>query len=129
MTPYDLEFAIGDQPFDGTDVLLSLAVIDRAGSIEEAFRVLKAAESLRAFVGGVRTPFSAEVSDWNRSVPIGQSVVVTPGGSEFPFVARTTSPAFDTPGGPMILIDSEIHAIPLTSVRPVAFTETAGGQL
>lgn len=113
---------------DRTTFHLALAVIDRmenlglAGTIE----LLKAANALRTLAGGVPTKPTEETRKWNEEHRPGTAIVVN-NPNCLSFIAVTTSPAFDTPLGPHVMVEDNFDAVPLHHVS--VYSGSAAGVL
>lgn len=111
-------------------MLLALALVDRAGGQTAAMDSIFAAVAIRGLVGGVPTSQSPEAIDWNNRIPVGCYVQGVLKRELFldpeTVVTKTTSPAFDTPLGPMVCLAGVDDAVSLEGLSPVSVTRPAG---
>lgn len=103
---------------DKTIFHLCLALLDRVEplGISSAIECLKAASAVRKVAGGVPTKPTEECRKWNENHKPGTAIVVE-SAERPPFIAVTTSIAFDSPCGPHVMIADSYDAIPLSAVR------------
>ncbi|MBL8820582.1 MAG: hypothetical protein JNL58_31455 [Planctomyces sp.] len=115
---------------DASTMLLALALIDKAGSKVAALDVVKAASAIRVKIGGVPVSASPATAEWNAQVPVGGFVSGMIQRDSFfdpeTVVTRTTSPAFDTPEGPMVCLAGVDDAVKIDTLAPVNVTRSAG---
>jgi hypothetical protein len=102
-----------------TDIQLANVFLSRFKKLESACNVLRAASALRNVIGLGTSTADESTKRWNDVFHIGQQVQYWPDGRNGEtYLSRTSSPAFDTPCGPCILVEDHETAVALCNVEP-----------
>ncbi len=102
-----------------TELQLANVFLSRFKKLESACNVLRAADALRNVIGIGHTTTDEATRRWNDVNRVGQQVQFWPDGRNGEtYLSRTSSPAFDTPGGPCILVEDHQTAVSLSNVEP-----------
>lgn len=102
-----------------TDIQLANVFLARFKSLESACNVLKASNALRNVIGQGNTTKDPETTRWNMAYKPGQVVQFWPDGRNGEtYLSETTSPAFDTPTGPCVMVADHVVAVLLCNVEP-----------
>lgn len=102
-----------------TDLQLANVFLCRFKKLESACNALRAAHALRLVIGDGRASSADETRQWNLAFAVGQQVQFWPDGRNGEtYISKTSSPAFDTPIGPCILVEDYEVAVSLFNVQP-----------
>ncbi len=102
-----------------TDLQLCSAFLSRFKTVNSACNALKASDALRNVIGYGKTTADPSTARWNAGYIPGQQVQFWPAGRNGEsYLSETTSPAFDTPVGPCVLVADHSEAVPLCNVEP-----------